>query len=66
MINKIKNLFCKNSLQIILFQDQEQKWRWRIRSKNHEILCTSEAYTSRQMAEKTVNVILKSKIIKSQ
>jgi len=66
MINKIKNLFCKNSLQIILFQDQEQKWRWRICSKNHEILCTSEAYASRQMAEKTVNVILKSKIIKSQ
>lgn len=27
-----------------LFQDDDQKWRWRLRAGNGEIVATSEAY----------------------
>lgn len=33
-----------------VFEDQAGKWRWRLKSKNNEILATSEAYEGGQDA----------------
>lgn len=39
-------------------KNKSGKWFWRIRHKNGQILCTSELYSSRSKAFKTVNNFL--------
>lgn len=35
-----------------LFKDASKKWRWRMKAANNEILCVSEAYSSKSAALK--------------
>lgn len=40
-----------------MFQDVKEKWRWRLRARNAEILASSESYSSRAEAWKTANLV---------
>lgn len=40
-----------------IFKDQEQKFRFRLKAPNGEIICQSEAYESKQGCIDTVNVL---------
>lgn len=38
-----------------MFKDVKEKWHWRLRARNAEILASSEAYSSRAEAWTTAN-----------
>jgi len=70
ILAKIKSLFvtknnecCIGYQKIELFKDSEKKWRWRIVARNEEILCVSEAYSSKQKAKQTAYLIRDSKFL---
>ena len=41
----------KLSYYVQLFKGENQEWFWRIRSRNGQILATSEGYTTKQSAQ---------------
>jgi uncharacterized protein YegP (UPF0339 family) len=41
----------KLSYYVQLFKGKNQEWFWRIRSRNGQILATSEGYTTKQSAQ---------------
>lgn len=41
-----------------LFKDSKKKWRFRIKSANNKIIAQSEAYNSKQAAEKTAKSLV--------
>lgn len=49
----ILSLFRRKPYTVEMFPDQLGYWHWRIRHKNTEILCTSEAYASKDNARQT-------------
>ena len=44
-------------IQIQPFKDKRGKWRFRLVSKNHKILCSSEAYSCKRNCMKTAELI---------
>lgn len=52
---KLKKLIWgKGKTRIQILKDHERNWFWRVKAGNREILCHSEAYASKQMAEKGI------------
>jgi len=40
-----------------IYTDAQDKWRWRFRADNNEIVAQSEAYNSRAACENGINVV---------
>lgn len=47
-----KMIWGKGKTRIQILRDTDNNWFWRVKAGNNEILCHSEAYASKQMAEK--------------
>lgn len=52
----------KPTTKIQLFKDKNKKWRFRLVSSNHKILCSSEAYSRKCYCRETAELIRKSKM----
>lgn len=44
-------------IKIEMFQDKNKKWRFRLLSTNHKILCSSEAYSRKKYCKDTAELI---------
>jgi uncharacterized protein YegP (UPF0339 family) len=45
-------------MYFILYKDTQGQWRWTLRAANHEAICvSSEAYTSKQNAQHSINLV---------
>lgn len=53
----------KTQLTIEMFKDKRKKWRFRILSANHKILCSSEAYSRKSFCLQTAELIRDSDMI---
>jgi len=47
-------------MEIIVFPDRSEKWRWTMRANNHKIIATShESFASKSNALRAANKVLK-------
>lgn len=45
-------------MYFILYNDNQNQWRWKFRAANHETVCvSSEAYTTKQGAQHSINLV---------